>query len=116
MIRRPPRSTLFPYTTLFRSGLAAVQRFVCAAFFVGATEMAAAGHVNDVGVGRMHYDAADVMRLLQPEVNPRLARVHRFVDTVTPRGTLPVIGFAHADVHDGRVRRRDGDIAHRGVG
>src|SRR2546422_4389210 len=25
MIRRPPRSTLFPYTTLFRSALAAVQ-------------------------------------------------------------------------------------------
>src|SRR3712207_7422682 len=26
MIRRPPRSTLFPYTTLFRSGLAVVER------------------------------------------------------------------------------------------
>src|SRR5256885_13070349 len=26
MIRRPPRSTLFPYTTLFRSQAAAVQR------------------------------------------------------------------------------------------
>src|SRR2546425_903300 len=26
MIRRPPRSTLFPYTTLFRSTLAAVRR------------------------------------------------------------------------------------------
>src|SRR3989442_15086747 len=26
MIRRPPRSTLFPYTTLFRSLLAAVER------------------------------------------------------------------------------------------
>src|SRR5947209_12093409 len=25
MIRRPPRSTLFPYTTLFRSGLPGVQ-------------------------------------------------------------------------------------------
>src|SRR2546427_30804 len=25
MIRRPPRSTLFPYTTLFRSGLARLQ-------------------------------------------------------------------------------------------
>src|SRR3712207_8467323 len=25
MIRRPPRSTLFPYTTLFRSGLARAQ-------------------------------------------------------------------------------------------
>src|SRR2546422_8382305 len=26
MIRRPPRSTLFPYTTLFRSGLAVPRR------------------------------------------------------------------------------------------
>src|SRR5256885_16803831 len=26
MIRRPPRSTLFPYTTLFRSGLPSVRR------------------------------------------------------------------------------------------
>src|SRR5258708_16157305 len=26
MIRRPPRSTLFPYTTLFRSGLEALRR------------------------------------------------------------------------------------------
>src|SRR2546430_6888850 len=26
MIRRPPRSTLFPYTTLFRSALAGVRR------------------------------------------------------------------------------------------
>src|SRR5438477_8371704 len=26
MIRRPPRSTLFPYTTLFRSGLGAAAR------------------------------------------------------------------------------------------
>src|SRR5260370_23937125 len=26
MIRRPPRSTLFPYTTLFRSPLAAMRR------------------------------------------------------------------------------------------
>src|SRR5256886_11765636 len=28
MIRRPPRSTLFPYTTLFRSALPSVARFV----------------------------------------------------------------------------------------
>src|SRR2546430_7380333 len=27
MIRRPPRSTLFPYTTLFRSSLCPAQRF-----------------------------------------------------------------------------------------
>src|SRR3712207_6550176 len=29
MIRRPPRSTLFPYTTLFRSGGLACAKFVC---------------------------------------------------------------------------------------
>src|ERR1043166_9817638 len=28
MIRRPPRSTLFPYTTLFRSGTAASDAFI----------------------------------------------------------------------------------------
>src|SRR2546427_7261637 len=27
MIRRPPRSTLFPYTTLFRSGQAALEEY-----------------------------------------------------------------------------------------
>src|SRR2546427_7923979 len=31
MIRRPPRSTLFPYTTLFRS----TDRFRCTAGFIG---------------------------------------------------------------------------------
>src|SRR3712207_7408698 len=30
MIRRPPRSTLFPYTTLFRSGLSAGRAGGCA--------------------------------------------------------------------------------------
>src|SRR2546422_8413260 len=30
MIRRPPRSTLFPYTTLFRSQLSGKRRLVCA--------------------------------------------------------------------------------------
>src|SRR3712207_7540059 len=29
MIRRPPRSTLFPYTTLFRSALFILQRSLC---------------------------------------------------------------------------------------
>src|SRR2546422_11417050 len=31
MIRRPPRSTLFPYTTLFRSGFLVGQGSACAA-------------------------------------------------------------------------------------
>src|SRR2546430_13666936 len=31
MIRRPPRSTLFPYTTLFRSGVLAATDLACLA-------------------------------------------------------------------------------------
>src|SRR5256885_4276039 len=34
MIRRPPRSTLFPYTTLFRSGVAALVKLIPIANFV----------------------------------------------------------------------------------
>src|SRR2546426_8404707 len=34
MIRRPPRSTLFPYTTLFRSGSAPVMVNTCRMFCV----------------------------------------------------------------------------------
>src|SRR3712207_9223774 len=43
MIRRPPRSTLFPYTTLFRSG---------EVVGVGLLEVFVHGHHGVVGVGR----------------------------------------------------------------
>src|SRR5260370_29278087 len=36
MIRRPPRSTLFPYTTLFRSAIEATELIVTDAFHGGA--------------------------------------------------------------------------------
>src|SRR3712207_8062177 len=60
MIRRPPRSTLFPYTTLFRSGRHVVRR---ADEHAGLRELA--------GVGR------DVAHLRDPEVedlDPQAAR------------------------------------------
>src|SRR2546422_4226782 len=41
MIRRPPRSTLFPYTTLFRSGLAGD-----GVRFIGALESAIAARIK----------------------------------------------------------------------
>src|SRR3712207_8526236 len=34
MIRRPPRSTLFPYTTLFRSGALALGAFLVVGFAI----------------------------------------------------------------------------------
>src|SRR2546426_7237668 len=52
MIRRPPRSTLFPYTTLFRSRLlpaAAVRRCTCGAAGLRASRRAR--HVLHPSVG-----------------------------------------------------------------
>src|SRR3712207_9563905 len=51
MIRRPPRSTLFPYTTLFRSFVGGVQGFFADMLndnFLGAT-VSAQGELKDVG-------------------------------------------------------------------
>src|SRR3712207_8510670 len=57
MIRRPPRSTLFPYTTLFRSGVAVRGEHVDLEGHLGlAQDALGAGH--DLGVGlRAHEDA-----------------------------------------------------------
>src|SRR3712207_9022352 len=45
MIRQPPRSTLFPYTTLFRSSTISLSRFVC-------EPLPHRGHPQTSGVGR----------------------------------------------------------------
>src|SRR5688572_32350095 len=48
MIRRPPRSTLFPYTTLFRShGVEALLRWQRGAELVGADEIIALAEETD---------------------------------------------------------------------
>src|SRR2546429_4176139 len=52
MIRRPPRSTLFPYTTLFRSESAR-------------RELGALIHGWDVGIGLVEEEAPHHDRLLQ---------------------------------------------------
>src|SRR3712207_8768772 len=54
MIRRPPRSTLFPYTTLFRSRHAALDRAldvdVVGAGRVVADDLQVVGDVEELGV------------------------------------------------------------------
>src|SRR5438034_4864977 len=47
MIRRPPRSTLFPYTTLFRSGLRASGAWVAFAYCFHAGGLAYFGSMAD---------------------------------------------------------------------
>src|SRR2546422_10614500 len=48
MIRRPPRSTLFTYTTLFRSLARALQNSICFAVFDGPTLIAFGRAVTDL--------------------------------------------------------------------
>src|SRR5258707_4210107 len=53
MIRRPPRSTLFPYTTLFRSLVVAMEE--------AGLELLAAGEVAAHGQPAIHYRQTDVV-------------------------------------------------------
>src|SRR5256886_11800088 len=56
MIRRPPRSTLFPYTTLFRSARLVGRRDGGSQ---RAQRMRVLGPQIDVALGRAHRDAGD---------------------------------------------------------
>src|SRR5258707_7422512 len=58
MIRRPPRSTLFPYTTLFRSGIRQRKIHVEALLRVATARLRAAGqpvHILDIAAGHGRY-------------------------------------------------------------
>src|SRR3712207_7790607 len=60
MIRRPPRSTLFPYTTLFRSQVEAVALpHRLPADRVGRGDLEVARAVGGAGVDRQHAAARD---------------------------------------------------------
>src|SRR3712207_8273819 len=61
MIRRPPRSTLFPYTTLFRSGVPAVRVVPGQRHRPGPLlDEPAAGALDRAGEGRAAVVAADL--------------------------------------------------------
>src|ERR1051326_7395631 len=74
MIRRPPRSTLFPYTTLFRSHFLAIEAVASAGVAGGAAGLM---HLEENRVAvAVHEDAAHVLvisRLLA--LAPQAARV-----------------------------------------
>src|SRR3712207_8178553 len=72
MIRQPPRSTLFPYTTLFRSGMAVAERLERTA-----VDVARAARADD---GRMaRRDVPDA----RGEAVVRKERVHAAHRTIT---------------------------------
>src|SRR2546427_2391278 len=80
MIRRPPRSTLFPYTTLFRSAEARLER------------PALDGAVRDIA---------------RPD--PERRRLHVLLRPVVQRGDEPARAALEANHDEGHVRDLDRD-------
>src|SRR5256885_10802612 len=70
MIRRPPRSTLFPYTTLFRSGLTTERQRMAAAVgsgLAGGLDVSVLGDVGAavaLGNGLGSIEASDAAAML----------------------------------------------------
>src|SRR2546426_11151456 len=103
MIRRPPRSTLFPYTTLFRSGHAA-------AAGAGVEAALGAGHgARDLGLRARREDRRLRIPAVRRDGLEAGARAHQF-------HARPA--YARAWVRRARaaVRREAGDDAGDGPG
>src|SRR3712207_9410192 len=97
MIRRPPRSTLFPYTTLFRSGARGSEQ----ALYIRQQRGAAVAGVGRVG--------ADVGRIV-------VSRVHRAegrgqAPVPFPERGQPAVGIAQKD-QDRKSKRLNSRHAH----
>src|SRR6266511_4672228 len=102
MIRRPPRSTLFPYTTLFRSPTAAWS-----------------GSLRLSGSGRLGFRPlvfAAFLRALRRRRRRRLALLPHRMQVARDRGPLVVrdhvlVRPAHEDPGDRHTTSADGDVA-----
>src|SRR3712207_8443767 len=71
MIRRPPRSTLFPYTTLFRSVEGAHRVQQCSDQHAEADEQADLGHDLPEPTGDLFHGALGAQSGGEPEVDAR---------------------------------------------
>src|SRR2546422_7021708 len=79
MIRRPPRSTLFPYTTLFRSsfiGSSLVDKLVCLGARVRVVDDLSSGRVENI---QAHIDAKKRSEEHTSELQSRLHLVCRLL-------------------------------------
>src|SRR5688572_30880225 len=76
MLRRPPRSTLFPYTTLFRSGVASfVRRVAPHVQIVGAQSVNTAAMSKSLAASRL-VEISSVPTLAEDRKSTRLNSSH----------------------------------------
>src|SRR5258706_4154772 len=103
MIRRPPRSTLFPYTTLFRSLLAAEERQASRGVHELAPVEVTAG-LEHLALGEAALARRGAQRIGRFEREQRLVAVHeidRHQRTTGTRERVGEMGFEllGADLH-----------------
>jgi hypothetical protein len=63
----------------------------------------------------MDDDAADVTGLLQAQVGPGGAGIHRLVNSVAPRRTLSIVGLAGTDVENGGIGWCEREVTDGGI-
>src|SRR3712207_9541157 len=95
MIRRPPRSTLFPYTTLFRSYM---------------DEEATPTLAPVPGVDLDEYKRTLIERFSNPEVRDTIARLAAESSDRIPKWLLPVI---RAQLESGRSEEHTSELQSR---
>src|SRR5256885_12643647 len=71
MIRRPPRSTLFPYTTLFRSLEVRTARINIRRVAQAEFQIDRRGHANQLRDFVIAHESADVIRRFDVEIDGR---------------------------------------------
>jgi hypothetical protein len=94
---------------------AAVLRPEDAALRVRPPRVTERGDEDDVGAPRMHDDAADVARIGESDVGPRLAAIGRSIDAIAVRHVVADARLAGAGVDDVGVGRRNRDRADAAV-
>src|SRR3712207_7344979 len=89
MIRRPPRSTLFPYTTLFRSVLAHLTAAQSAEVLSGfpAEQQAEVAH----RIATMDRTSPEMVRLVEEELQRRMGSILAHQDMTTVGGVETLV-------------------------
>jgi hypothetical protein len=79
---------------------AAINRLIEAPVGIFAVEVPQGRDVDDIGIGRMDDDAADMMRFGKSHVLPGLAGIGGFIDAVPPVSRAGIVGLARAHPED----------------
>jgi hypothetical protein len=90
-------------------GCAAVFRPVHAAVGIRRRMVAERGDVDEIGIGRVHTNLGDDLRVGEADVRPGLAGVGRLVGAAALNDVAADVRLARADVDDVGIGRGNGD-------